>query len=71
MGVWQGVNAPRPRPSLSQDTAGAASASPGMLQAVIDTVIGNLQLSISSVHIRYEDEHTNPGEARSMCSAAA
>lgn len=26
----------------------------GMLQAVIDTVIGNLQLSITNIHIRYE-----------------
>lgn len=25
----------------------------GMLKAVIDTVIGNLQLSISNVHIRW------------------
>jgi vacuolar protein sorting-associated protein 13A/C len=33
----------------------------GMLKAVIDTVIGNLQLSISNVHIRYEDAYTNPG----------
>jgi hypothetical protein len=32
----------------------------GMLKAVIDTVIGNLQLSIANVHIRYEDALTNP-----------
>ncbi|KAL4858517.1 Vacuolar protein sorting-associated protein 13C [Chlorella vulgaris] len=32
----------------------------GMFKAVIDTVIGNLQLSISNVHIRYEDALTNP-----------
>lgn len=32
----------------------------GMLKAVIDTVIGNLQLSITNIHIRYEDSTTNP-----------
>ncbi|KAL4443584.1 hypothetical protein ABPG75_011321 [Micractinium tetrahymenae] len=44
-------------PAASEQGGGVG----GMLKAVIDTVIGNLQLSISNVHIRYEDDTTNPG----------
>ncbi|KAL6781279.1 hypothetical protein ACKKBG_A10495 [Auxenochlorella protothecoides x Auxenochlorella symbiontica] len=33
----------------------------GRLKNVIDTVIGNLQLSITNIHVRYEDDVTNPG----------
>ncbi|KAL3132003.1 hypothetical protein ABBQ32_008624 [Trebouxia sp. C0010 RCD-2024] len=33
----------------------------GRLKAIIDTVIGNLQTSITNVHIRYEDDVSNPG----------
>ncbi|KAK9834254.1 hypothetical protein WJX81_000411 [Elliptochloris bilobata] len=33
----------------------------GMLRGLIDTVIGNLRLSITNVHIRYEDDYSNPG----------
>jgi len=34
---------------------------PGFLKGLIDTVIGNLQFSISNIHIRYEDPETRPG----------
>ena len=34
---------------------------PGFLKGLIDTVIGNLQFSISNIHIRYEDSETRPG----------
>lgn len=33
----------------------------GFLRGLIDTVIGNLQFSISNVHVRYEDPYTRPG----------
>lgn len=31
------------------------------LGSLIDTIIGNLKLSISNIHIRYEDHESNPG----------
>ncbi|GAB2273666.1 hypothetical protein Dimus_008448 [Dionaea muscipula] len=31
------------------------------LGSLIDTIIGNLKLSISNIHIRYEDTESNPG----------
>eukprot|EP00887_Chlorella_sp_A99_P001951 scaffold18.g1951.t1 len=40
-----------------QEAAGGG----GMFKAVIETVIGNLQLSITNVHVRYEDAASNPG----------
>lgn len=33
----------------------------GFLKGLIDTVIGNLQISIKNIHIRYEDGITRPG----------
>jgi hypothetical protein len=39
----------------------AAAAAPGMLRALIDTILGNLQLRITNVHVRYEDTVSNPG----------
>ncbi|KAK9908805.1 hypothetical protein WJX75_003140 [Coccomyxa subellipsoidea] len=33
----------------------------GMFKGLIDTIIGNLQLSISNIHVRYEDDTSNPG----------
>jgi hypothetical protein len=40
---------------------GAAGKDGGMLKAVIDTVVGNLQLCITNVHVRYEDDVSDPG----------
>ena len=42
---------------LAAYTAAAGGGVGGMLKAVIDTVIGNLQLSISNVHIRWVRLH--------------
>lgn len=33
----------------------------GRLRALVDTIIGNLELKISNIHIRYEDSTSNPG----------
>lgn len=33
----------------------------GRLRALVDTIIGNLELKISNIHIRYEDSSSNPG----------
>ena len=33
----------------------------GFLRGLIDTVVSNLQISINSIHIRYEDNLTRPG----------
>uniref|UniRef100_A0A7N0VMH0 PH domain-containing protein n=1 Tax=Kalanchoe fedtschenkoi TaxID=63787 RepID=A0A7N0VMH0_KALFE len=33
------------------------------LGSLIDTVIGNLKLSISNIHVRYEDSESNPGHS--------
>ena len=48
-------------PSSAAVDAAPGGGGGGMLKAVIDTVIGNLQLSITNVHVRYEDAVTNPG----------
>ncbi|KAL4527774.1 hypothetical protein Ndes2437A_g02912 [Nannochloris sp. 'desiccata'] len=34
----------------------------GFLRGLIDTILGNLQFSISNVHVRYEDAETHPGQ---------
>ena len=45
--------------SAAKETSAQANTySPGRLRAMIDTVIGNLQLRITNVHIRYEDAAT-------------
>ncbi|XP_062098359.1 intermembrane lipid transfer protein VPS13-like [Humulus lupulus] len=31
------------------------------LGSLINTIVGNLKLSISNIHIRYEDSESNPG----------
>ncbi|GBG70050.1 hypothetical protein CBR_g4878 [Chara braunii] len=41
--------------------ADATPESKSWLQSLISTVIGNLKLSITNVHIRYEDTVSNPG----------
>jgi hypothetical protein len=49
--------------STSSSGGAAAGAGPGgRLQALIDTVVGNLELRISNIHIRYEDPVSNPGQ---------
>ncbi|CAD7698400.1 unnamed protein product, partial [Ostreobium quekettii] len=35
----------------------------GFLQSYIETIIGNLELRITNVHIRYEDDQTSPGQS--------
>lgn len=45
------------------DGAGTGSGGGGgFLRGLIDTILGNLQFSISNVHVRYEDEETQPGQ---------
>ena len=34
---------------------------PGFLSSLIETIVGNLQISIKNIHIRYEDDVTRPG----------
>jgi vacuolar protein sorting-associated protein 13A/C len=62
--------------ALAKSAGGAASSSPGggdtggdsgghgsgFLRGLIDTILGNLQFSISNVHVRYEDAETHPGQ---------
>lgn len=50
----------------AQDSSAAAepdgrSGTVGRLRALVDTIIGNLELKISNIHIRYEDATSNPG----------
>jgi hypothetical protein len=33
----------------------------GRFRALVDTIIGNLELKISNIHILYEDSSSNPG----------
>lgn len=40
---------------------GGATGSVGRFRALVDTIIGNLELRISNIHIRYEDSSSNPG----------
>ncbi len=35
----------------------------GRLRALVDTVVGNLELHITNVHVRYEDTSSNPGHS--------
>eukprot|EP00882_Tetradesmus_deserticola_P032977 GHRQ01037630.1.p1 GENE.GHRQ01037630.1~~GHRQ01037630.1.p1 ORF type:complete len:130 (-),score=56.87 GHRQ01037630.1:290-679(-) len=50
--------------------AGGAGSGGGMgssvgarFYALLDTIIGNLQLKITNVHVRYEDSSSNPGHS--------
>lgn len=52
-GVRGMLKAPPPYAPPDALSAGKGGGVGGMLKAVIDTVIGNLQLSISNVHIRW------------------
>jgi vacuolar protein sorting-associated protein 13A/C len=40
---------------------GGGGGSVGRFRALVDTIIGNLELKISNIHIRYEDSSSNPG----------
>lgn len=40
---------------------GGTGAGVGRFRALVDTIIGNLELKISNIHIRYEDSSSNPG----------
>lgn len=50
-----GSSAGRDGPQPSHGGAGA------FIRGLIDTIIGNLQLSITNLHVRYEDDVTNKG----------
>lgn len=47
--------------ALSRSKSGSPSASSSWLGSLISTIIGNLRISISNVHFRYEDSVSNPG----------
>lgn len=49
-----------------KQAAAGAPAGGGRLRAFIDTVIGNLELRISNIHIRYEDATSYPGHTFSI-----
>jgi vacuolar protein sorting-associated protein 13A/C len=40
---------------------GGGGGTVGRLRALVDTVVGNLELRISNIHVRYEDTSSNPG----------
>ncbi|CAK9187593.1 unnamed protein product [Ilex paraguariensis] len=47
--------------ALSRSKLGSPSSGNSWLGSLIATIIGNLKISISNVHIRYEDSISNPG----------
>ncbi|CAA0829437.1 calcium-dependent lipid-binding family protein, partial [Striga hermonthica] len=47
--------------AISRSKLGNPSAGNSWLGSIIATIIGNLKISISNVHIRYEDSVSNPG----------
>ncbi|XP_027330645.1 uncharacterized protein LOC113846496 isoform X2 [Abrus precatorius] len=47
--------------ALSKSKLGSSSSGNSWLSSLISTIIGNLKISISNVHIRYEDSVSNPG----------
>ncbi|MCD7458981.1 hypothetical protein HAX54_039762 [Datura stramonium] len=47
--------------ALSRSKLGSPPAGNSWLGSLIGTIIGNLKISISNVHIRYEDSVSNPG----------
>lgn len=40
---------------IPQDTEYGASGSGSWIGSIVDTIVGNLKISFSNVHIRYED----------------
>ncbi|KAI5381828.1 hypothetical protein KIW84_UN0404, partial [Lathyrus oleraceus] len=47
--------------AISKSKLGSPSSGNSWLSSLISTIIGNLKISISNVHIRYEDSISNPG----------
>lgn len=47
--------------ALARSNLGSPSAGNSWLGSLISTIIGNLKISISNVHFRYEDSISNPG----------
>jgi vacuolar protein sorting-associated protein 13A/C len=47
--------------SAADTPASSGAGAVGRLRALVDTIIGNLELHISNIHIRYEDPSSNPG----------
>ncbi|KAJ1403039.1 Vacuolar protein sorting-associated protein 13, N-terminal domain [Sesbania bispinosa] len=47
--------------AISKSKLGNSSSGNSWLSSLISTIIGNLKISISNVHIRYEDSVSNPG----------
>ncbi|XP_019418850.1 PREDICTED: uncharacterized protein LOC109329610 isoform X2 [Lupinus angustifolius] len=47
--------------AISKSKLGSPSSGNSWLSSLISTIIGNLKISISNVHIRYEDAVSNPG----------
>ncbi|WVZ12338.1 hypothetical protein V8G54_016868 [Vigna mungo] len=47
--------------AISKSKLGSPSSGNSWLSSLISTIIGNLKISISNVHIRYEDSVSNPG----------
>ncbi|KEH32375.1 calcium-dependent lipid-binding-like protein [Medicago truncatula] len=47
--------------AISKSKLGNPSSGNSWLSSLISTIIGNLKISISNVHIRYEDSVSNPG----------
>ncbi|KAJ8532740.1 hypothetical protein K7X08_015629 [Anisodus acutangulus] len=47
--------------ALSRSKLGSPPAGNSWLGSLIGTIIGNLKISISNVHVRYEDSVSNPG----------
>ncbi|XP_050374958.1 uncharacterized protein LOC126792594 [Argentina anserina] len=54
--------------AISKSKMGSQSSGNSWLGSLIATIIGNLKISISNVHIRYEDLVSNPGHP--FCSGA-
>lgn len=47
--------------AISKSKLGSPSSGNSWLSSLVSTIIGNLKISISNVHIRYEDSVSNPG----------
>ena len=47
--------------AAAMDGESPSSSSSSFLSSLIETIVGNLQVSIKNIHIRYEDDVTRPG----------
>lgn len=52
--------------AITKSKSGNSPSENSWLGSLISTIIGNLKISISNVHIRYEDSVSNPGNAFSV-----